>query len=224
MNEKFISTWCNFHRIFFYKQDPTPLERLTAKRPQKQMTSLENVPSNQKLKKLKASEVRLTDPATRSPLRSLVTASSVERFPYQANYSPQKEGPLQELLIGNSEEIGHPNSGTQEARNDTVSFAPHTVFEFVEEPVDNMTIGYSTPQMNYLSNMSNATSTVQLNQSFYPGNTGMAGDSLWVPSQQPLGASSQVSKISYGKGAHDSAEPKAQTVGAYPGFLTMKHS
>lgn len=77
-----------------------------------------------------------------------------------------------------------------------MSFAPHTVFEFIEEPVDDMRIGYSTPQMNYLSNMSNATSTVQLNQSFYPGNTGMAGDSLWVPSQQPLAASSQVSKIS----------------------------
>ena len=67
--------------------------------------------------------------------------------------------------------------------------------ELLEEPVDNMPIGYSTPQMNYLSNMSNATSTVQLNQSFHPGNTGMAGDSLWVPSQQPLGMCSQVSKI-----------------------------
>ena len=195
-----------FHSIFFcYKQDPAASEQLTAKRPQ------ENEPFNQKLKKLRASEVRSTDPDSRTPLRSLGTASAVERVSDQANYSLQKEGESQELVIRNTEEIGHSKPGSQETRNGTVSSAPHSL---LEELVDNGLMGYSTPEQNYLSNVSNATPMMQLNQSFHPGNTDMGGDLSkhdgFVPfpgpsdissptflldvSQQPLGVRAQVSK------------------------------
>ena len=63
------------------------------------MTSLENEPSNQKFKKIRASEVRSTDPDSRTPLRSLGTASAVERVPDQAYYSLHIEEELQELVI-----------------------------------------------------------------------------------------------------------------------------
>ncbi|CAH3189508.1 unnamed protein product, partial [Porites lobata] len=185
--------------------DPAASEQLTAKRPQ------ENEPFNQKLKKLRASEVRSTDPDSRTPLRSLGTASAVERVSDQANYSLQKEGESQEHVIRNTEEIGHSKPGSQETRNGTVSSAPHSL---LEELVDNGLMGYSTPEQNYLSNVSNATPMMQLNQSFHPGNTDMGGDLSkhdgFVPfpgpsdissptflldvSQQPLGVRAQVAQ------------------------------
>ena len=173
------------------------------------MTSLENEPFNQKLKKLRAFEVRSTEPDSRTPLRSLGTASAVERVPDQANYSLQKEGELQELVIRNTEEICHSNPGSQET-----TFSLSAPLSLLEELVDNVLIGYSTPELNYLSNVSNATPMMQLNQSFHPGNTDIGGDLSkhdgFVPfpgpsdissptlfldvSQQPLGVRAQVSK------------------------------
>ena len=182
------------------------------------MTSLENEPSNQKLKKLRASEVLSTDPDSSTLLRSLGTASAVERVLDQAYYSLQIEGQLQELLFRNTEEIGHANPDSQEARNDTVSHS------FLEELVDNVPMGYPTPQMNDLRNMYNATSTMQLNTDTV--NTSMGGDfskhdefvpvpvrsdinsrsTLLLPdlSQQSPGVSAQVSKIILFKGREKS--------------------
>lgn len=188
---------------------------MTVKRPQEQLTiSLENEPSNQKLKKLRASEVRSTEADSRTPLRSLGTASAVERVPDQANNSLQIERELQELLFRNTEEIGHSNPDSQETRNDTGSFAPHSFLELGEQLVGNVPIEYSTPELNYLSNVSNATSIMQLKKSFHPGNTDLGGDlskhdgSLPFPGpgdiksptflldvSQPLGVSAQVSKM-----------------------------
>ena len=175
------------------------------------MTSLENEPSNQKLNKLRASEVLSTDPDSSTPLRSLGTASALERVLDQAYYSLQIEGELQDLLFRNTEEIGQANPDSQEARNDTVSHS------FLEELVDNR---YPTPQMNDLRNMSNSTSIMQLNT--VTDNTSMGGDlskhdgfvSVPVPgdinsrstlllpvlSQESPGVSAQVSKLILFKG------------------------
>ena len=175
------------------------------------MTSLENEPSNQKLNKLRASEVLSTDPDSSTPLRSLGTASALERVLDQAYYSLQIEGELQELLFRNTEEISHANPDSKEARNDTVSHS------FLEELVDNR---YPTPQMNDLRNMSNSTSIMQLNT--VTDNTSMGGDlskhdgfvSVPVPgdinsrstlllpvlSQESPGVSAQVSKLILFKG------------------------
>ena len=177
------------------------------------MTSLEYEPSNQKLKKLRASGVLSTDSDSSTLLRSLGIASAVERVLDQADYSLQIEGELQELLFRNTEEIGHANPDSKEARNDTVSYS------FLEDLVDNAPMGYPAPQMNDLSNMSNATSTMQLNTD--TDNTSMGGDlskhdgfvPVAVPSdinsrstllldlsQQSPGVSAQVSKIILFKG------------------------
>ncbi|CAH3179506.1 unnamed protein product, partial [Porites lobata] len=139
-------------------QVPAASEQLTAKRPQEQMTGLENELSNQKLKKLRASGVLSTDPDSSTLLRSLGTASAVERVLDQAYYSLQIEGELQELLFRNTEEISHANPDSKEARNDTVSHS------FLEELVDNVPMGYPY----------NATSTMQLNAD--TDNTSMGGD------------------------------------------------
>ena len=175
------------------------------------MTGLENELSNQKLKKLRASGVLSTDPDSSTLLRSLGTASAVERVLDQAYYSLQIEGELQELLFRNTEEISHANPDSKEARNDTVSHS------FLEELVDNR---YPTPQMNDLRNMSNSTSIMQLNT--VTDNTSMGGDlskhdgfvSVPVPgdinsrstlllpvlSQESPGVSAQVSKLILFKG------------------------
>ena len=164
------------------------------------MTSLENELSNQKLKKLRASDVLSTDPDSSTLLRSLGTASAVERVLDQAYYSL----PLQELLFRNTEEISHANPDSKEARNDTVSHS------FLEELVDNVPMGYPY----------NATSTMQLNTD--RDNTSMGGDfskhdefvpvpvpsdinsrsTLLLPdlSQQSPGVSAHVSKIILFKG------------------------
>ena len=182
------------------------------------MTGLENELSNQKLKKLRASGVLSTDPDSSTLLRSLGTASAVERVLDQAYYSLQIEGQLQELLFRNTEEIGHANPDSQEARNDTVSHS------FLEELVDNVPMGYPTPQMNDLRNMYNATSTMQLNTDTV--NTSRGGDfskhdefvpvpvpsdinsrsTLLLPdlSQQSPGVSALVSKIILFKGREKS--------------------
>ena len=164
------------------------------------MTSLENELSNQKLKKLRASDVLSTDPDSSTLLRSLGTASDVERVLEQAYYSL----PLQELLFRNTEEISHANPDSKEDRNDTVSHS------FLEELVDNVPMGYPY----------NATSTMQLNTD--RDNTSMGGDfskhdefvpvpvpsdinsrsTLLLPdlSQQSPGVSAHVSKIILFKG------------------------
>ena len=168
------------------------------------MTGLENELSNQKLKKLRASGVLSTDPDSSTLLRSLGTASAVERVLDQAYYSLQIEGELQELLFRNTEEISHANPDSKEARNDTVSHS------FLEELVDNVPMGYPY----------NATSTMQLNAD--TNNTSMGGDfskhdefvpvpvpsdinsrsTLLLPdlSQQSPGVSAHVSKIILFKG------------------------
>lgn len=204
----------NFYSKIAHKQDPVTSQKSTTKRPHGEITFPENEPSNQVIKKLRASKDVPNDAGSnvpcdtdaRTPHRSLGTATAKERVCEQSNHSFQREGQLQELsgrhveVKGFAHEntqydpkspIRHQNPAIQETRIATGPtpsyFTPRTV------PVGNVpSIEYPMRQDNNWSILSNATSTI-LPQSNNGNQTFMVGDSSKNDRHTPFPACSDSS-------------------------------